>query len=40
MKRNKKQQPKAKSKEQPKYVEYVVQDCPICGRKVVRHWLL
>ena len=22
-----------------KFVEYVVQDCPILGRKVVRHYL-
>ena len=27
------------SREDIKVVEYVVQDCPIMGKVVVRHWL-
>lgn len=26
-------------KKNDKYVEYVVQDCPILGKKIVRHYL-
>ena len=29
-----------KKKNEEKYVEYVVQDCPIPGKKIVRHYLL
>lgn len=29
----------SKSRKDVKVVEFVVQDCPICGRKVARHYI-